>query len=221
MNQQVLNLNLNNKVEFHDMEKLSFYNEIKKKVDDFILQDSHCVIFKGDELINSYVFQGFYHLLHNKFKTIYLSLADSESDLLNDLQRFDYIFVDAFNKCFQNKSSELNLFNLYNSTKLNGIKLVLNEASSISKKALLPDLQSRINSNLEIIVPKLTDEDKKNIIRIELRKRGLKINKNCLDFIMNHSSRNHETLQNLINKLDLLTMERKKNITIPLIKELI
>ena len=221
MNQQVLNLNLNNKVEFHDMEKLSFYNEIKKKVDDFILQDSHCVIFKGDELINSYVFQGFYHLLHNKFKTIYLSLADGESDLLNDLQRFDYIFVDAFNKCFQNKSSELNLFNLYNSTKLNGIKLVLNEASSISKKALLPDLQSRINSNLEIIVPKLTDEDKKNIIRIELRKRGLKINKNCLDFIMNHSSRNHETLQNLVNKLDLLTMERKKNITIPLIKELI
>ena len=39
------------------MEKLSFYNEIKKKIDDFILQDSHCVIFKGDELINSYVFQ--------------------------------------------------------------------------------------------------------------------------------------------------------------------
>ena len=86
---------------------------------------------------------------------------------------------------------------------------------------MLPDLQSRINSNFEIIVPKLTDEDKKNIIRIELRKRGLKINKNCLDFIMNHSSRNHETLQNLVNKLDLLTMERKKNITIPLIKELI
>ena len=221
MNQQVLNLNLNNKVEFHDMEKLSFYNEIKKKIDDFILQDSHCVIFKGDELINTYVFQGFYHLLNNKFKTIYLSLTDSESDLLNDLQRFDYIFVDAFNQCFKNKSSELNLFNLYNSTKLNGIKLVLNEASSISNKALLPDLQSRINSNLEIIIPKLTDEDKKNIISIELRKRGLKINKNCLDFIMNHSSRNHETLRNLVNKLDLLTMERKKNITIPLIKELI
>ena len=161
MNQQVLNLNLNNKVEFHDMEKLSFYNEIKKKIDDFILQDSHCIILKGDELINSYVFQGFYHLLHNKFKTIYLSLIDSESELLKDLQRFDYIFVDAFNQCFQNKSSELNLFNLYNSTKLNGIKLVLNEASSISNKALLPDLQSRINSNLEIIIPKLTDEDKK------------------------------------------------------------
>ena len=32
MNQQVLNLNLNNKVEFRDMEKLSFYNEIKKAI---------------------------------------------------------------------------------------------------------------------------------------------------------------------------------------------
>ena len=38
---------------------------------------------------------------------------------------------------------------------------------------------------------------------------------------MNHSSRNLESLQNLVNKLDQLTMERKKNISIPLIKELI
>ena len=38
---------------------------------------------------------------------------------------------------------------------------------------------------------------------------------------MNHSSRNLETLQTLVNKLDKLTMERKKNISIPLIKELI
>ena len=85
----------------------------------------------------------------------------------------------------------------------------------------MPDLKSRINSNFEIVIPRLTDNDKKNIIEIELGKRGININNKCLNFIMNHSSRNHESLQNLVNKLDLLTMERKKNITIPLIKELI
>ena len=153
--------------------------------------------------------------------TNYISIIDAESDLLYGLQAFDFIFVDSFNKCFEDKSLELNLFNLYNSTKLNGIKLVLNESFSINKKILLPDLKSRINSNFEIVIPRLTDTDKKNIIEIELSKRGININNNCLNFIMNHSSRNHESLKNLVNKLDLLTMERKKNITIPLIKELI
>ena len=221
MNQTVLSFNLNNKVEFHDMEKLSFHDEIKKKVDDFILHDNHCILLKGEDLINSYIFQAFYHLVQKKFKTIYISIIDGESDLLDGLQAFDFIFVDAFNKCFEDKFLELNLFNLYNSTKLNGIKLVLNESSSINKKILLPDLKSRINSNFEIVIPRLTDNDKKNIIEIELGKRGININNKCLNFIMNHSSRNHESLQNLVNKLDLLTMERKKNITIPLIKELI
>ena len=102
-----------------------------------------------------------------------------------------------------------------------GAKLILRENSFIQKKISLPDLKSRIDSNFEIIIPTLTDFDKTNIIEIELKKRGLSINKLCLDFIMNHSSRNLESLQNLVNKLDQLTMERKKNISIPLIKELI
>tara|TARA_B100001027_G_C16261741_1_gene329804 strand:- start:1876 stop:2541 length:666 start_codon:yes stop_codon:yes gene_type:complete len=221
MNQKVISFNLNNKVEFHDLEKLSFHDEIKKKVENFIIQDNHCILLKGEDLISSYIFQAFYHLADKNFKTNYISIIDGESDFLYGPQAYDFVFVDAFNKCFENESLELNLFNLYNSTKLNGIKLVLNESSSINKKILLPDLKSRINSNFEIIIPRLTHNDKKNIIEIELSKRGININKNCLNFIMNHSSRNHESLQNLVNKLDLLTMERKKNITIPLIKELI
>ena len=97
----------------------------------------------------------------------------------------------------------------------------MRENSLIQKNILLPDLKSRINSNIELVIPRLTDKDKKHIIAIELIKRGLSIKEKNLDFIMNHSSRNLETLQILVNKLDKLTMERKQNISIPLIKELI
>ena len=97
----------------------------------------------------------------------------------------------------------------------------MRENSLIKKNILLPDLKSRINSNIELVIPRLTDKDKKLIIEIELIKRGLSIKEKNLDFIMNHSSRNLEALQTLVNKLDKLTMERKKNISIPLIKELI
>ena len=221
MIQKTLNLSLNYKIQFDDIKSLSFSDEVRDKSDDFLSSDNHCLILKGDELINSYIFQAIYNNLEKKFKCIFISMKDNKSEVLKDLDNFSHIFIDSFNECFENKISEIDLFNLYNSSKVNNSKLILRENSLTQKNILLPDLKSRINSNIELVIPRLTDKDKKFIIEIELIKRGLSIKEKNLDFIMNHSSRNLETLQTLVNKLDKLTMERKKNISIPLIKELI
>ena len=221
MIQKTLNLSLNYKIQFDDIKSLSFSDEVRNKSDEFLSSDNHCLILKGDELINSYIFQAIYNNLEKKFKCIFISMKDNKSEVLKDLDNFSHIFIDSFNECFENKISEIDLFNLYNSSKVNNCKLILRENSLTQKNILLPDLKSRINSNIELVIPRLTDKDKKLIIEIELIKRGLSIKEKNLDFIMNHSSRNLETLQTLVNKLDKLTMERKKNISIPLIKELI
>ena len=221
MIQKILNLSLNYKILFDDIKSLSFCDEVRDKADDFLSSDNHCLILKGDELVNSYIFQAIYNDLEKNSKCIFISMKDNKSEVLKDLDNFSHIFIDSFNECFENKISEIDLFNLYNSSKDNSSKLILRENSLTQKNILLPDLKSRINSNIELVMPKLTDKDKKHIIEIELIKRGLSIKEKNLDFIMNHSSRNLETLQTLVNKLDKLTMERKKNISIPLIKELI
>ena len=221
MIQKTLNLSLNYKILFDDIKSLSFCDEFRDKSDDFLSSDNHCLILKGDELVNSYIFQAIYNNLEKNSKCIFISMKDNKSEVLKDLDNFSHIFIDSFNECFENKISEIDLFNLYNSSKDNSSKLILRENSLIQKNILLPDLKSRINSNIELVMPKLSDKDKKHIIEIELIKRGLSIKEKNLDFIMNHSSRNLETLQTLVNKLDKLTMERKKNISIPLIKELI
>ena len=221
MIQKTLNLSLNYKILFDDIKSLSFCDEFRDKSDNFLSSDNHCLILKGDELVNSYIFQAIYNNLEKNSKCIFISMKDNKSEVLKDLDNFSYIFIDSFNECFENKISEIDLFNLYNSSKDNSSKLILRENSLIQKSILLPDLKSRINSNIELVMPKLSDKDKKHIIEIELIKRGLSIKEKNLDFIMNHSSRNLETLQTLVNKLDKLTMERKKNISIPLIKELI
>ena len=214
MIQKTLNLSLNYKIQFDDIKSLSFSDEVRNKSDDFLSSDNHCLILKGDELINSYIFQAIYNNLEKKFKCIFISMKDNKSEVLKDLDNFSHIFIDSFNECFENKISEIDLFNLYNSSKVNNCKLILRENSLTQKNILLPDLKSRINSNIELVIPRLTDKDKKLIIEIELIKRGLSIKEKNLDFIMNHSSRNLETLQTLVNKLDKLTMERKKNISI-------
>ena len=221
MIQKTLNLSLNYKILFDDIKSLSFCDEFRDKSDNFLSSDNHCLILKGDELVNSYIFQAIYNNLENDSKCIFISMKDNKSEVLKDLDNFSHIFIDSFNECFENKISEIDLFNLYNSSKDNSSKLILRENSLTQKNIFLPDLKSRINSNIELVMPKLTDKDKKHIIEIELIKRGLSIKEKNLDFIMNHSSRNLETLQTLVNKLDKLTMERKKNISIPLIKELI
>lgn len=221
MIQKTLNLSLNYKILFDDIKSLSFCDEFRDKSDNFLSSDNHCLILKGDELVNSYIFQAIYNNLEKNSKCIFISMKDNKSEVLKDLDNFSHIFIDSFNECFENKISEIDLFNLYNSSKDNSSKLILRENSLTQKNILLPDLKSRINSNIELVMPKLTDKDKKHIIEIELIKRGLSIKEKNLDFIMNHSSRNLETLQTLVNKLDKLTMERKKNISIPLIKELI
>ena len=221
MIQKTLNLSLNYKILFDDIKSLSFCDEVRDKSDDFLSSDNHCLILKGDELVNSYIFQAIYNNLEKNSKCIFISMKDNKSEVLKDLNNFSHIFIDSFNECFENKISEIDLFNLYNSSKDNSSKLILRENSLIQKSILLPDLKSRIDSNIELVMPKLSDKDKKHIIEIELIKRGLSIKEKNLDFIMNHSSRNLETLQTLVNKLDKLTMERKKNISIPLIKELI
>ena len=217
MIQKTLNLSLNYKILFDDIKSLSFCDEFRDKSDNFLSSDNHCLILKGDELVNSYIFQAIYNNLEKNSKCIFISMKDNKSEVLKDLNNFSHIFIDSFNECFENKISEIDLFNLYNSSKDNSSKLILRENSLIQKSILLPDLKSRINSNIELVMPKLSDKDKKHIIEIELIKRGLSIKEKNLDFIMNHSSRNLETLQTLVNKLDKLTMERKKNISIPLI----
>ena len=188
MIQTTLNLSLNYKIHFDDIKSLSVCEEVRNKSNNFLSSDNHCLIFKGDELINSYIFQALYNDLEKNSKCIFISMRDNKSKVLKDLDNFSHIFIDSFNECFENKISEIDLFNLYNSSKINNSRLIMRENSLIQKNILLPDLKSRINSNIELVIPRLTDKDKKHIIEIELIKRGLSIKEKNLDFIMNHSS---------------------------------
>ena len=71
MIQKTLNLSLNYKIQFDDIKSLSFSDEVRNKSDDFLLSDNHCLILKGDELINSYIFQAIYNNLEKNSPNIF------------------------------------------------------------------------------------------------------------------------------------------------------
>jgi DnaA family protein len=65
------------------------------------------------------------------------------------------------------------------------------------------------------------DEEKMNLINFELQQRGLEINDKEMKYIFTHHSRDLNSLLNLAEKLDEISHQEKKSISINLIKKII
>ena len=65
------------------------------------------------------------------------------------------------------------------------------------------------------------DEEKMNLINFELQQRGLEINDKEMQYIFTHHSRDLNSLLNLAEKLDEISHQEKKSISINLIKKII
>ena len=85
----------------------------------------------------------------------------------------------------------------------------------------LLDLKSRllILPQTNILLP--TDDVLLGIILKLAKDKGLKINKVVSKYIISHIERSYQSANSMIKQLDKISMQRKKNITIPLVKEVL
>ena len=127
--------------------------------------------------------------------------------------------MDGYNHLFNSGEGEKKLFNLFNLSKEKKIKVFFNNSLQGPQVIKLDDLKSRLSSSLQVDFPALSDNDKKIIVINFLKKRGLLMKEQSIDFILKRHSRNLNDLIELSIKLDEISLEQKKNITIPLIKE--
>ena len=133
----------------------------------------------------------------------------------------EIIFLDSYNNLFGFEEGEKKLFDLFNLSKEQKIKLIFNNSIEKSQNIDLKDLESRLSASLQLNFPDLSDEDKKIIVLNFMKKRGLILNNRSIDFIINRYSRSLNDLIELSYKLDKISLIEKKNITIPLIKKFI
>lgn len=109
------------------------------------------------------------------------------------------------------------LFHIINRANIEGIKLLL--TSRQLKAYKLQDLQSRINATSKILIKPPDD----NLLRAILIKwfvdRQLAVSDNVIDYIITRIERSYKFVKILIHELDLLSLEEKRSITIPLVKK--
>ncbi len=220
MEQQTLSLKFEESIKLDDLKTCSFFREISIRCENFLKGNDHLAIFLGKEdIAKSFFFLAFYNYLNTKHKCIYFSLKKSIPSINLKVDEAEIIFMDGYNHLFNSEEGEKKLFNLFNLSKEKKIKVFFNNSLQGPQVIKLDDLNSRLSSSLQVDFPVLSDNDKKIIVINFLKKRGLLMKEQSIDFILKRHSRNLNDLIELSIKLDEISLEQKKNITIPLIKE--
>ena len=140
---------------------------------------------------------------NNKYELI---LAQKKNILVDDVLSFD----------------EEKIFHIVNSSILNKMKILITSNININDIDFkYNDLSSRLKtfSNLEINQP--NDEMLLAILTKLLVDKQFIIKSNeIFEYILRRVDRSYQGINEIVNKLDILSLEKKRQLTIPLIKEI-
>lgn len=113
------------------------------------------------------------------------------------------------------------LFDAFNATLTGGPKLVVAGDRPPLRLALREDLRTRLGAGLVFALQPLDDDEKRLAIITAARERGLPLGEDFVAYLLNHFRRDLRSLMALLDALDRYSLETKRAITLPLLRELL
>jgi DnaA family protein len=113
------------------------------------------------------------------------------------------------------------LFHAYNRLRSASGRLIASGAFAPPQLILLPDLKSRLSWGLAFQVYPLGDEEKFLVLAQHAAARGFTLSPDVIRYISSHYQRDVPSLMGLLQALDRYSLETKRAITVPLLKEVI
>jgi len=156
----------------------------------------------------------------------YFPMADvrgyAAEDLCEGLEVMDLVCLDGIEHICGNKAWEQALFHLFNRLRDAGKPLLVSSHTSPpSLPILLPDLKSRLLGCVIYHIESLSDQDKKNALIMRASARGFELPEEVVTFILNRASRDTAELFDLLNQLDDASLQEKRKLTIPFVKDIL
>ena len=112
-------------------------------------------------------------------------------------------------------------FNLYNQLReRSGIVLAAGNAAPAQLR-LRPELVTRLGWGLVYQVQALTDEEKALALKAHAQARSFDLPHGVIEYLLRHQSRDLQSLLGILGALDRLSLETKRPITLPLVKQLL
>ena len=116
---------------------------------------------------------------------------------------------------------QIALFNHFNRLKMSGGRLLTAAAQPPAHLALREDLRTRLGSGLIYRLQPLSDSEKAEAIAAQAKERALKLSPEAINYLLRHAARDMRTLSMLVVALDQYTLEQKRAVTLPLLRELL
>ncbi len=141
--------------------------------------------------------------------------------IFEGLESLALVCVDDVQAIAGNAEWELALFNLFNRLRESGTCLCIAANENPRQLPLhLPDLLSRLLSGVIFSLQPLEDADKIRALQLRARQRGFEINEEVASYVLLRNDRGMNSLFALLDRLDQHSLETKRRITIPLVREL-
>ncbi len=219
MNQKVLDIFLPKERSLDQLKNFSFLKQMISEIELFFNNDENFLLLNiKEDLIRNYLF----HASLNSYRT-QPKIIDLKEKILNPEEfKNPMVFIKNLSSETLNQESEIFLFNGFNYCLNKNTKILFSSNDFIKNlNVKLADLESRLSTVLPVEILNPTDEEKMNLINFELQQRGLEIKDKEMKYIFTHHSRDLNNLLNLAEKLDEISHQEKKSISINLIKKII
>jgi chromosomal replication initiation ATPase DnaA len=209
------------------MEQKYFNYNLKThlSIDDYFIGDSNKDSY--NQLINNNFSKNFFLNGPNKSGKSHLGLIwkkrfhaiSYNNNLKQILDKKSNVLIDNFLK----NSSEEDIFHTINHCNLNNLNiLIISSVSLFDCEFELKDLSSRLKTFINIKINLPDDQLLMNLmIKLFNDKQIIIKNPEIFNYIIKRVDRSYEKVFILIDRIDKLLFEKNKQLTIPLIKELI
>ena len=144
------------------------------------------------------------------------------TEIFESLENIDLICVDGIEEVISKIEWEKAIFNLINKALISESRLILTSSKDLkSLNFLLPDLESRIRKIQSYELYPINDKDIFDALKYISKLTSINLGDKEARYLVTYSQRNISNLVHILESLDQLSMEMKRKITIPLIKEVI
>ena len=143
-------------------------------------------------------------------------------EIFESLENIDLICIDGIEEVISKIEWEKAIFNLINKALISESRLILTSSKDLkSLNFSLPDLESRIRKFQSYELHPINDKDIFDALKYISKLTSINLGDKEARYLVTYSQRNISNLVHILESLDQLSMEMKRKITIPLIKEVI
>ena len=148
----------------------------------------------------------------------YLSCA-ADIEFAPGVNQLDMIAVDDVERL--SSPAQIGLFNLYNHVREGQAVLLVSGKLPPAQLRLREDLITRLGWGLVFEVHALNDEEKAQALKQHARERGFALPQEVADYLLRHGRRDMPSLLAILDALDNFSLQAKRPVTLPLLRELI